>query len=87
MFTMVKLRDEFGCIKSVCLLKSKRKRKDLEVDVDQDDVAPMHSFFITEKEFEDKVDNYAQISEKMIKIYDKSMNLHLKYEGLQIRHC
>lgn len=87
MFTIVKERDELNFIKQVRLLKSKQNRKDLEVDVDEDDVAPMHSFYITANDFGDNRDNYAQVSEKMIKIYDKSMNLRLKFEGLKIRHC
>ena len=69
------------------LLKKEKNRKDLEVDTQNDDDAPIHSFYITEAEYGENMDNYAQVSNKMIKIYDKSMNLRLRFEGLKIREC
>ena len=38
-----------------------------------DDEPPLHSFFITEEEYDENKDNYIQISEKMITVYNKTM--------------
>lgn len=53
-----------------------------------DDEPPLHSFFITEEEYDENKDNYIQISEKMITVYNKTMqNVNLRVEGLKIRNC
>ena len=89
MFQILKEKDEKDYISDIRLLKKKKNRKDLEVENDftHDNDPPMHSFSITEAEYGDYQDNYAQVSNKMIKVYDKQMNLRLRFEGLKIRHC
>ena len=71
------------------LLKKAKNRKDLEMDSDtkHDDDPPLHSFYVTDSEYRENTDSYAQISNKMIKVYDKEMNLRLRFEGLNIRYC
>ena len=78
-----------GFIKTMRILKKVKNRKDLDMDSDtkHDDDPPLHSFYITDSEYKENTDSYAQISNKMIKVYDKEMNLRLRFEGLQIRYC
>ena len=47
----------------------------------------LESFYITSKEFGVHQDNYIQVSESYIKVYDKQMNLRVVFEGLNIRGC
>ena len=47
--------------------------QDITVVKKTDDEPPLHSFFITADEYGDNKDNYVQISEKMITVYNKTM--------------
>ena len=74
LFTLVKEKDEStGFITKMRLLKKMKNRKDLEIDSEAEaDYDPtLHSFYITDAEYQENQDSYAQISNKMIKIYDK----------------
>ena len=47
----------------------------------------LNAFYITSSEFGNNMDNYVQVSEKFIKVYDRNMCLRIVYEGLNIRGC
>jgi len=62
--------------------------QDLAISKQSDDEPPIHSFFITEEEYGDDRNNYVQISEKMITVYDKTLkDFNLRAEGLSIRNA
>ena len=47
----------------------------------------LEAFYITSGEFGKYQDNYVQVKENSVKVYDQKMNLRLVYEGLNIRGC
>ena len=88
MFTIVKEREkDTKYITDMRLILTDNNVLDLEVDQADDDTAPIHSFFLTSDEYGDNVDSYVQISNKMIKVYDKSMQMKWTFDNLNIRAC
>ena len=57
------------------------------VDLDTEELRPLHSFYIHSEEMEGHMDSYANVNEKSLQIYDSSENLCLTYTGLNIRGC
>lgn len=47
----------------------------------------LEAFYITSGEFGKYQDNYVQVKENSVKVYDQKMNLRIVYEGLNIRGC
>ena len=47
----------------------------------------LNAFYITSDKFGKYKDNYVQVKENSIKVYDKKMALRLVFEGLNIRGC
>ena len=47
----------------------------------------LEAFFVTAESFGEYRDHYAHITENSIKLYDKEMNIRIKFEGLNIKSC
>lgn len=47
----------------------------------------LEAFFVTAESFGEYRDHYAHITENSIKLYDKDMNIRIKFEGLNIKSC
>ena len=58
MFTMTKDKAEDKTITNMRLIVNTDNTKSLEVDPDEDDTAPIHSFYITSEEFDENINSY-----------------------------
>ena len=77
----MKDKDKSKYISNIRFLKN--LKTEVTVVKKSDDEPPLHSFFINEEEYGDNKDNYVQVSEKKITVYDKTMkNVNLRVEGL-----
>ena len=62
--------------------------KSIEVDKAEHDHRPVHAFQVYKEEFgEDCNNNYIQISDKQVKIYDADFKEKYTFRGLEIRNC
>ena len=68
------------------LMKEGNNRHILNVEED-DDSKLLEAFFVTAENFGENRDHYAHITENSIKLFDKEMNIRIKFEGLNIRSC
>ena len=73
-------------ISNMRLIEKQNNRKDI-FNEEPDDSQLLEAFFVTMDSFGENKDNYATVTERFIKVYDKDMNLRLKFEGLNIRSC
>ena len=72
MFTITKDRaPETKYIENMRLIENEENTVSLEIDKSDHDTMPIHSFFLTSDEYGDNQDSYVQVSNKMIKVYDK----------------
>ena len=73
-------------ISKMHLIEKKNNRKDI-FNEEADETQLLEAFFVTMDSFGENKDNYMTVTERFIKVYDKDMNLRLKFEGLNIRSC
>jgi hypothetical protein len=86
MYPILKRRNAQKIITSIQLLKSDAYKKMVTFE-DEVEKNPIHSFFVTNKEFKDNVDNFCVVTEKDVRIYDEDMKLRITVNGLKIRGC
>lgn len=88
LFALTKVRNkESNFIEGMRLITSNIKDIERLEHETQDDDPPLHSFFITQSEYGDKVDSYVQVSGKMLKIFDRDLTQRMSFSGLNIRNC
>ena len=66
---------------------SEMKQKSLEKIERKDSSRLLESFFIIDEKLGKFKDNYVQVTENFIKVFDRDMKLRLIFEGLNIREC
>ena len=75
-------------VKAIKLINNKVNVKEIEVDKSEEDNRPVHAFQVFRDEFgEECNNNYVQISEKQIKVYDADFKEKYTFRGLNIRNC
>ena len=75
-------------MKNIKVIIKDDNTKSIEVDKAESDHRPVHAFQVYKEEFgEDCNNNYIQISDKQVKIYDADFKEKYTFRGLEIRNC
>ena len=73
--------------KEIRVIQSDEKGRTLESVHDDDDSPLIGAFVCAATEFEENMDAIITVTEKSIKVYDKTMKLMVVLEGFNIRGC
>ena len=88
MYPIRRLKDEFGDVKSVSLIKErgyyKERIPNIDLSKDLSTMLPLHSFFTMHEEEDERLDQYVTVCNDEINVYscDNRMKHCLRVRGL-----
>ena len=74
-------------IKDMRLVMKEGNNRHIINEKEDDGSKLLEAFFVTAESFGEYRDHYAHITENSVKLYDKEMNIRIKFEGLNIKSC